>query len=74
MAFVKIYNWRFRGLVHKTHEMIKFEKYIISKTENPLNLGDQQFYKISKILKNTHILPKNTNGSTFYLNNYTDCD
>ena len=49
-TFVKIYNWRYRKLVHKTHEIIKLEKYQISKIENLLNLGNQQFYKISKVL------------------------
>ena len=49
-GFVKIYNWRFRRLVHETHGMVKLEKYLISKTENPLNLGNQRFYKISEVL------------------------
>ena len=49
-VFVEIYNWCYRGLVHKTHRMIKLEKYLISKAENLLNLGNQQFYKISKVL------------------------
>ena len=49
-AIVKIYNWRYRRLVYKTHEMIKFEKYPILRAENPLNLGSQQFYNISNVL------------------------
>lgn len=42
-AFIEIYNWRSRRLVHKTHRMVKLEKYPISRTKNPLNLGGQQF-------------------------------
>ena len=38
-AFVEIYNLRNRKLVHKTHKIVKLEKYLISKVENPLNLG-----------------------------------
>ena len=37
-AFVEIYNWRSKELVHKTHEMFELEKYPISRVENPLNL------------------------------------
>ncbi len=48
-TFVEIYNWHSKGLVYKTYRMIKLEKYPISRTENLLNLGGQQFYKISKV-------------------------
>ena len=68
-AFVKIYNWRNRGLVHETHGMVELEKYPISKAENPLNLGSQQFYKISKVLQSAHVVPRNIQSNTFYLNN-----
>ena len=37
-AFIEIYNWRFRRLVYKTHGIVKLEKYLISRLENPLNL------------------------------------
>ena len=73
-TFVEIYNWRYRGLVYKTHEIVKLEKYPISKAENPLNLSSQQFYKISTVLWNAHIVPRNTEGNTFYLNNYINWD
>ncbi len=73
-AFVEIYNWRSRGLVHKTHRMVELEKYPISRVENPLNLGGQQFYKISEILRSAHVVPRDTKGNTFYLNNYIDWD
>ena len=42
-AFVEIYKWRNRGLVHKTHEMAKLEKYPTSRVKNPLNLGSHWF-------------------------------
>ena len=71
-AFVEIYNWRFRKLVHKTHGMVKLEKYLILRVKTPLNLGGQQFYKISKVLQNAHIILKDTKGNIFYLNNYID--
>ena len=47
-AFVKIYNQRYRRLVHETHEMVKFQKYLILRAENLLNLGSQYltFYKV----------------------------
>ena len=73
-AFVEIYNWRSRGLVHKTHGMVEFEKYPISRAEKPLNLGDQRFYKISEVLQSTYVMPRDTEGNTFYLNNYIDWD
>ncbi len=69
-AFVEIYNWRFRGLVHKLHEIVKLEKYPISRTENPLNLGSQRFYIISEVLQRPHVVLKDTEGNIFYLNNY----
>ena len=49
-AFIEFYNWRSRGLVHKTYKMVELEKYPISRVENLLNLGDQRFYKISEVL------------------------
>lgn len=69
-TFVQIYNWYSRRLVHKIHGMVKLEKYPISRVENPLNLRDQQFYKISEALKNTHVVPKDIESNTFYLNSY----
>ena len=71
-AFVEIYNWRSRGLVHETHGMVELEKYPISRAENPLNLGVQQFYKIFEVLRSAHVVPRDTEGNTFYLNNYID--
>ncbi len=73
-AFVEIYNWRSRGLVHKTYGIVKLEKYLIFKAENPLNLGGQQFYKISEVLQSVHVLPRDTKCNPFYLNNYIDCN
>ena len=52
--------------------MIKLEKYPISRAENPLNLSSQQFYKIFEVLQSAHIMPKDTDGNTSYLNNYID--
>lgn len=49
-AFIEIYNWCYRGLVHKTHEMVKLDKYLILRIEHLLNLDSQQFYKISEVL------------------------
>ncbi len=59
-AFVEIYNWRYRGLVHETYEM------------DFLNLGGQQFCKISEVLQSAHIVSRDTEGNTSYLNNYID--
>ena len=56
-AFVEIYNWRSRKLVHETHKMVEIKKYPISRVENPLNLGGQQFYKTSEVLQSTYIIP-----------------
>ncbi len=39
-----------------------------------MNLGGQQFYKISEVLQSAHVVPKNTESNTFYLNNYIDWD
>lgn len=69
-TFVEIYNWYSRRLVHKIHGMVKLEKYPISRIENPWNLRDQQFYKISEVLQNAYVVPKNIESNTFYLNNY----
>ena len=54
--------------------MVKLEKYPISMPENFLNLGSQQFYKISEVLQSVHIIPKNTKNNTFHLNYYIDWD
>ena len=73
-AFVEIYNWQNRGLVHETHGMVELEKYPISKVENSLNLGSQRFYKISEVLQSTYVMQRDTEVNTFYLNNYIDWD
>ncbi len=73
-AIVEIYNWRSRGLVHENHGIVELKKYPISKAENPLNLGGQQFYKISEFLRSAHIVLRDTKDNTFYLNNYIDWD
>ena len=69
-AFVEIYNWYSRRLVHKTYEIVKLAKYQILKVENSSNLGGQQFYKIFKVLQNAYVVPRDTKSNTFYLNNY----
>ncbi len=73
-AFVEIYTWRSRGLVHETHGMVELEKYPISRAKNPLNLGGQRFYKISEVLRSAHVVPRDTEGNTSYLNHYIDWD
>lgn len=40
-AFVRIYNWRFRELVHKTYGIGKLKRYPISRAENFFNIGGQ---------------------------------
>lgn len=72
--FIKIYNWHFRKLVHKTHEIVKLEKYLISRAKNFLNPSSQQFYKIFKVLQSTNIILRNIKSNIFYLNNYIDWD
>lgn len=47
-AFVEIYNWRYRRLVHETHGM------------NLLNLGCQRFCKIYEVLQSAHIVSRDT--------------
>ncbi len=54
--------------------MVELEKYPISRAENPLNLGGQRFYKISEVLQSAHVVPRDTEGNTFYLSNYIDWD
>ena len=71
-AFVEIYNWRYKELIYKTHGIVKLEKYSISRAKNSLNLSSQRFYKISKVLQSAHVMPRDTKGNTFYLNNYID--
>ncbi len=73
-AFVEIYNWRYRKLVYKTHEIVELEKYLISKAENGLNLGGNQFYKISEVLYSAHIVLGDIESNTSYLNNYINWD
>ena len=73
-AFIEIYNWCYRGLVHKTHGIVELEKYLISRVKNLLNLGSQQYYIISEILQNAHVVPRDIKVNTFYLNNYIDWD
>ena len=42
------------------------------RAENPLNLGSQQFYKISEVLQKAHVVPRDIEDNTSYLNNYID--
>lgn len=71
-AFIKIYNWYNHGLVYKTHEIVELEKYTILRAKNFLNFGVYQFYKISLILCNSYVVPRNNKGNIFYLNHYID--
>ena len=73
-ALIEIYNWRYKRLVHETHGIVELEKYSISKAKNLLNLGSQQFYKISEVLQSAHVVSRNTKNNTFYLNNYINWD
>lgn len=41
--FVKIYNSNNKKLVHKTHEIVKLEKYLILRAKKPLNLNVHEF-------------------------------
>lgn len=52
--------------------MVNFEKYLIFRVENPLNLGSQQFYKIFKFIQSILVVSKTIKGNIFYLNNYID--
>lgn len=38
--YIKIYNWQKKKQVYKTYEIVKFEKYLILRVENLLNLID----------------------------------
>ena len=73
-AFVEIYNWRNRRLVHETHGMVEFKKYPISRAKNLLNLGSQRFYKTFEILQSAYVVLRDIESITFYLNNYIDWD
>lgn len=46
--------------MHETQKIVKREKYSISRAKNPSNLGSQEFYKISKVLYNANIMPRDT--------------
>lgn len=54
--------------------MVKLEKYTILKAKNLLHLDIHQFYKILKVLKRAHIVPKNTKSNILYVNNYINLD
>lgn len=71
-VFLKIYNWQNRKLVYEIHSIVELKKNPISRTENFLNLGDQQFYTISEILQSAYIVPRDIEDNIFYLNNYID--
>ena len=57
-ALVELYNWRNRGQVYKIYGMVKLEKIRALIVENPHNLGVCQIIKISLILRNTHVVPR----------------
>lgn len=69
---LEMYNWRNSELVHQTHGMVELENYQISKAENSLNLGAHRFYKISKVLRNAHVVARDIDGNIFYVNNHID--
>ena len=54
--------------------MVEFEKYQISRAENPLNLDGEQFYKISEFLESAHVVLRDTEANTLYVNIYIDWD
>lgn len=70
--FVKIYNQHNKRLVYKIYEIVKFEKYLISKVEKPLNLGAYQLYKIFEVLQRAYIIPRDIKSNIFYINNYIE--
>ena len=73
-AFVEIYNRRSRGLVHEIYKIVELEKYLISRAKNSLNFNSQRFYRKSEVLQSAHVILRDTEGNTFYLNNYIDWD
>ncbi len=73
-AFIVIYNWRYRRLVHETHGIVELEKYLILRVENSLNLNSQRIYKISEVLQSAHVMPRDTKSNTSHLNNHINED
>lgn len=73
-TFFEIYNWWNKRLVYEIHGIVELKKYPISKAKNPLNWRSKQFYKISEVLQTAHVMPRDTDNNTFYLNNYIDWD
>ena len=45
--------------------MVNLKKYPILRIKNFLNLGSQQFYKISNVLQCAHVVPRDTKNKLF---------
>ena len=73
-AFVKLYNLRNLGQVHKIHGIVEIEKIDTLIAENSCNLGTYRIIKIFSVLHSAHIIPRDQDKVMFYVNNYIDWD
>lgn len=71
-VFVELYQQRNRKQVYEIHGMFELEKWHVSTAKNPCNLGTYCIIKVSSVLRNTNIVPRDQDGAVFYVNNYID--
>ena len=52
--------------------MVELDKWHISTVENACNLSTYHIIKVSSVLLNTYVVPKDQDRIVFYVNNYID--
>lgn len=58
--------------VYKIYEIVEFEKWCISIAKNLHNLDTHHIVKISPILSNAYIIPRDQIKIIFHVNNHID--
>ena len=69
-TFVKLYDWRNHGQVHKIYKMVELEKWFTSMAKNLYNFSAYCIVEISSILRSAYVIPRDQEKITFYVNNY----
>lgn len=70
--FVKLYNQKNRGQVHKIHRIIQLKRQYTSMAQNFHIFGAYFIIKIFSVLRNVYVMLRDQETIVVYANNYID--
>ena len=73
-VFLERFKWKNQGVPLQSHGMLEVEVQPASKSLHPRKLGGRRAYDISVVIRSAHLVPKDTELTTFYVNNFIDWD